>query len=122
MLQFTRRKISASAVAGPMIALLVGTVIVLTAWTLHDPLFWDRNEINELTGESIAQCDSDSMQLYIALLGVVVAIPTVLTCVMAWKTKDVDESFTESSWIFTLILLQIQVMMLSCHSRLRRHL
>lgn len=113
VLQFTRRKISAAAVAGPMAALLLATMVVLAAWTIHDPLVWTRTTINDYTGESIAQCNSDSSPIYIPLLAVVVAIPTVLTCVMAWKTKDVDETFTESSWIFTLIILQIQVIMVS---------
>lgn len=113
VLQFTRRKISAAAVAGPMAALLFATIVVLTAWTVHDPLVWTRTTVNDYTGESIAQCHSDSFRIYIPLLAVVVAIPTVLTCVMAWKTKDVDETFTESSWIFTLIILQIQVIMVS---------
>jgi 7 transmembrane sweet-taste receptor of 3 GCPR len=113
VLQFTRRKISASAVAGPLVAMLFATVVILTAWTVHDPLAWTRTEANEVTGESFGQCDSDSMQLYVPILGVVMAIPTVLTCVMAWKTKDVDQSFTESSWIFTLIILQLQVIMVS---------
>jgi hypothetical protein len=36
-------------------------------------------------------------------------IPIVLTGVMAWKTKDVDEAYSESSWIFTLILVQIEL-------------
>ena len=98
VLQFARRKISASAVAGPLVALLLATVVLLIAWTVHDPLTWARTEVNEYTGESIGQCHSDSYQIYIPLLAVVVAIPTILTCVMAWKTKDVDPAFTESSW------------------------
>lgn len=113
VLQFTRRKISAGAVAGPLIALLLATMVVLTTWTLHDPLTWTRTEVDEFTGESIGQCDSDHGAVYLSLLGVVVATPTMLTCIMAWKTKDIDTAFSESKWIFTLIILQIQVIMVA---------
>ena len=105
VLQFSRRKISATAVAGPMVALLVATIVVLAAWTLYDPLSWVRVEVSEISGESIARCDSDAMPIFVPLLAVLVFVPTLLTCIMAWKTKDVDETFTESAWIFTLILL-----------------
>ena len=105
VLQFSRRKISATAVAGPMVALLLATIVVLAAWTLYDPLSWVRVEVNEISGESIARCDSDAMPIFVPLLAVLVFVPTLLTCIMAWKTKDVDETFTESAWIFTLILL-----------------
>ncbi|CAB9517308.1 Gamma-aminobutyric acid (GABA) B receptor [Seminavis robusta] len=113
VLQFTRRKINASAVIGPMVALLCATIVVLAAWTIHDPLAWQRDEVDKYSGESIGQCDSDSMWIYVPLLMIVMSIPTLLTCVMAWKTKDVDETFTESSWIFILIVVQIQVIMVS---------
>jgi hypothetical protein len=33
----------------------------------------------------------------------------VLTGVMAWKTKDVDNAYAESWWIFVLFLVQLQV-------------
>jgi len=35
---------------------------------------------------------------------------TVLTGWMAWKTKDIDAKFSESSWIFITIVLQFQVL------------
>jgi gamma-aminobutyric acid type B receptor len=113
VLQFARARIDASAVAGPLVALLVAGVIILTTWTLHDPIKWVRVEINERTGESLGQCDSHYMNAYVTALGLVVAIPDLMTCVMAWKTKDVDETYSESTWIFSLIVLQLQVIMIS---------
>jgi hypothetical protein len=45
----------------------------------------------------------------VPLLMIVVLIPTLLTLFMAWKTKDVDEAYSESKWIFALIILQLEV-------------
>jgi len=32
---------------------------------------------------------------------------------MAWKTRDVDEAYSESSWIFALIVLQLELIVLA---------
>jgi hypothetical protein len=32
---------------------------------------------------------------------------------MAWKTRDVDESYSESKWIFALILVHFQVLLVA---------
>lgn len=96
-----------------MVLLLCATIVVLSVWTIQAPLYWDRVEVDNFTGESIGQCVSNSMTIFVPILGVVMAIPTLLTCIMAWKTKDVDETFTESSWIFILIVDQIQVILVA---------
>jgi uncharacterized membrane protein len=49
------------------------------------------------------------MTYYVVVLGIVMLIPSFLTGVMAWKTKDVDDTYSESSWIFYLIVVQLQV-------------
>lgn len=116
VLQFARRKISATAVAGPLVVLLFTTVCVLLAWTLHDPLVWIRFEVDDITGESIGRCDSGSGAIYVPLLAALLVTPTVLTCIFAYKTKDVDEAFTESAWIFTLIVVQLQVILVAIPS------
>ena len=88
---------------------MIAAVSILTIWQIVDPLRWVRVEVDKATGESIGQCDSDTLvQFVIALAGVMI-VPSLLTCLMAWKTRDVDDSFSEHSWIFTLVLIQLQV-------------
>jgi hypothetical protein len=84
VLQFSRRKISASHVAWPSAILMIISLALLTAWTAHDALQWVRVELDEVTGESIGQCDCDTMVYYIIALAVVMMIPSLLTCLMAW--------------------------------------
>lgn len=87
VLQFSRRQIPSSAVAWPSAALMIAALVVLTLWTILDPLEWVRVELDDVTGESIGQCDSDTMVYYIIALGVVMIIPSALTAIMAFKTK-----------------------------------
>lgn len=109
VLQFSRRQIKTSHVAWPAAMLMFAAVTILTVWQIVDPLRWVRVELDEATGESIGQCDSETMRYFIIPLATVMIIPSLLTCLMAWKTRDVDDRFSEHSWIFTLVVIQLQV-------------
>jgi hypothetical protein len=115
VLQFSRRKIDVRQVAWPSALLVLAALIVLSIWTAVDPLVWTRNEINEITGESIGECNSTngSMGTFIAPLVLIMLIPTVLTMFMAWKTKDVDDVYSESSWISIMILVQLEIIVVA---------
>jgi hypothetical protein len=104
-----RSKILAHQVVWPFALMLVSAVVVLSTWTALDPLVWIREETNEDTGESIGRCDSENIGAFIAPLAIVIVIPMVFTGVMAWKTKDIDNAFSESSWVFALFVVQMQV-------------
>jgi 7 transmembrane sweet-taste receptor of 3 GCPR len=111
VLQFSRRKVEVKHVAGPMLALVLAALLILSLWTALDPLEWTRVEINEDTGESFGRCSQEHLKVFVPLLMIVVLIPTLLTLYMAWKTKDVDEAYSESKWIFALIILQLQIIL-----------
>lgn len=113
VLQFSRRRIMIRQVAWPMALLFVGALTVMTVWTIVDPLEWERSVTDTLSGESFGRCTSDHMGAFLTPLIIFMLIPSVLTGVMAWKTKDVDESFSESSWIFVLIILQLEIIIVS---------
>lgn len=109
VLQFSRRKIEVKHVAWPMAALLLAAIVDLSLWTGLDPLRWQRIEVDDFTGESIGQCSCYSIAAFAAPLAVIMLIPTFMAGFMAWKTKDVDDAYTESWWIFMLILLQVEL-------------
>lgn len=87
----------------------------LTLWQCLDPLQWIRVELDPVDGDSVGKCTCATMTYYVVALGIVMLIPSVLTGVMAWKTKDVDDTYSESSWIFYLIVVQLQVSDISLH-------
>lgn len=113
VLQFSRRKIEIRHVVGPSILFVLAAILVLSLWTALDPLRWTRVEINEFTGESIGECDSNNMAAFIAPLIAILLIPTILTAIMAWKTKDVDDVYAESYWIFVLIIVHLEVILIA---------
>lgn len=109
VLQFSRRQIKTRHVAWPSAMLMLAALTILTFWQVVDPLKWARVELDEVTGESIGQCDSVTMRYYIIVLAIVMIIPSLLTGLMAWKTRDVDTSYSEHAYIFTLVVIQLQV-------------
>jgi hypothetical protein len=88
--------------------MFLAAVILLTVWTVVGDFGWVR-EVDQETGESFGQCTEESSSAWFYGAGVLMITPAVLTLIMSWKTKDVDESFSEAWWIFALIFVQLQV-------------
>ena len=86
-------------------------VVMLSVWTAFGGYSWHRVVIDEISGDSIGMCHSDvhGSAAYLVVLFLVVFIPFILTGIMAWKTRDVDEQYSESKWIFVLIIAQLEV-------------
>ena len=114
MLQFSRRKVAIKHVIWPAVLLESTALIMLSVWTAKTDYGWERVEIDETTGESMAKCAAGAEEIGfwipIALLAM---IPTLLTGVMAWKTIDVDAAYSEAKWIFALMLVHFQVRLAS---------
>jgi gamma-aminobutyric acid type B receptor len=111
VLQLRRQAIMIKQVVWPSLVLLFIALLILGLWTGLDPMQWVREETNKVTGESIGQCQSDDMVAFVIPLITVMLIPTVLTAYMAWCTKDVDEEFSETRWIFIMVLVQCEVIL-----------
>ena len=97
----------------PMAALLTASLLVLLLWTVLDPLVWYRNVVDDISGESFGSCQSDSIKIFGPLQVLVLSPPTFLTAWMAWKTKDVDQLYTESWWIFVMIATQVEIVVVA---------
>jgi hypothetical protein len=113
VLRMTRRKIDFKQFLWPFVVLVVVALVILSLWTGIDPLYWDRKEIDATTGESEAFCRSRHLFAFAAPLVAVMLIPAVLTGLMAHRTKDVDAVYSESRWIFIMILVQCEVVLFS---------
>ena len=112
VLQSFRSKVHVKQVLWPCIALLGVSVIILTVWTTVEPLQWERNPVDEEfpQDETYGQCASPNDIWFTVSLGVVLLVTTLLAGFMAWRTRDVDAKFSESNWIFTTIVLQVQIL------------
>ena len=89
--------------------LLVAATVILSVFTATGDFHWERIEIDDVTGESIGRCKGDHSLPFLLPVGIICLVSTVLTGIMAWKTSDVDSEYSESKYIFSLILLQLQV-------------
>jgi hypothetical protein len=114
VLQFSRREIKIRHVVAPMSALIVFALAILAIWTIVDPLQWERREINIDTGETFASCESEKAWVFLVPELILILIPVVMTGTMAWKTKDVDEMYTESWYIFIMCMLQLETALVAC--------
>jgi len=113
VLQFSRRKVTIKHVIGPFVVLVISAVIVLTVWSTTYPLKWERKEIDLETGESYGKCQNEHSLIFAVTLVLVVLLSFVMTGTMAWITKDVDEKYAETQWIFYTIFVQIQVLLVA---------
>lgn len=96
----------------PMFIMFLASMVVLFVWSIVESYGWHRQVINEWTGETYGQCgsldDTESWMWFVAVV-LTAGFPVVMALVMAWKTKDVEDSFSESWWIFALVYVQLQV-------------
>ena len=89
--------------------LLLAVVIILIAMTVYGDYGWVRKEVDEISGASVGLCTGDTMYYFLVSIHSLHMVPVFLSGFMAWKTKDLDESFSESKWVLALILVQSQV-------------
>eukprot|EP00592_Proboscia_alata_P007199 CAMPEP_0194360276 /NCGR_PEP_ID=MMETSP0174-20130528/7573_1 /TAXON_ID=216777 /ORGANISM="Proboscia alata, Strain PI-D3" /LENGTH=890 /DNA_ID=CAMNT_0039131661 /DNA_START=106 /DNA_END=2775 /DNA_ORIENTATION=- len=109
ILQYSQKKVEVKHVAGPFAALTLSVVVVLTCWTILDHYSWVRKETNIETGETYGRCASKNTLAYTTPIGLLMSISVIMTFFMSWKTKDIVSKFSESSWIFYTIFLQVQI-------------
>jgi gamma-aminobutyric acid type B receptor len=113
VLQVSRRKIEIRHVAWPSAILFIAAIAILSLWTGLDSMTWQRAETDSVTGESIAQCQSDHIAGFMIPLVVLMLLPSILTAVMAWKTKDIDGSYSESYWICIMNVVQLEIILIA---------
>ena len=109
MLSFSRKQILWYQVMWPAMMIEITAMILLSVWTANTDYGWKRSVLDDATGETMGQCTGDGKMILLFLSVGLTLIPTLLTEIMAWKTIDVDATFSESKWIFALILVQFQV-------------
>jgi len=109
VLQFRRARIKVRQVVWPGMFLISVATAILIALTVSGDYTWERTEIDDVSGETLGRCQGDSSLAFLLSLAIICFMSTVLTGVMAYKTSDVDDTYSESKYIFSLILVQLQV-------------
>ncbi len=80
-------KLTATDVMKPMIALLFVNIIVLTVWTILDPLISEtditRSDIFDRTVESSSFCDSKDARIYTLALWIISLVSLAFSFIQA---------------------------------------
>lgn len=116
VLQLSRRRIDVRQVVWPSAILFLAALIILGLCAGLDSMQWRRVQVNSETGETIGRCDSEHFAAFLIPLVLIMIIPTVLTMIMAWKTKDIDGSYSESYWISVMVIVQLEVIFIAVHT------
>ena len=109
ILRFKTNQVAAWRIFWPCSLLVVVVLSCLILWTVKSDYGWVRKEVNEVTGESVGACTGETSNIYFAPIyffnfGFVAA-----ACIMAWKAIGIDDLYSDSKWVLSFILVQIQV-------------
>ena len=117
-----RIRVTEKDVIAPFLVLFVVNFAALMTWTLVDPLFWERTEIQGQTNQSYGSCTAGDHPLsitMIVLVGVVNLAAFFFAGYQAFRARDVSDEFSESknlgialfSWA-QLLLIGVPVLFL----------
>ena len=108
--RFKRSKLTVADVIKPIVALLMLNVIVLTAWTVIDPLQHNTKVVSvdpfgrEL--ETLGVCSSEHGLIFTATLCVINLGSLIVATIQAYQARNIStEQLQESSYIFIAMAL-----------------
>jgi hypothetical protein len=113
VLQFRRRKVTIASVLWPAAAVFVVVIAILSAWTAVSGFEWVRVLEDPFTGATSAKCQGENSVAWFTPVVVLMMIPVGLTIAVTVKTSDIDEEYTETKYLFALILFQLQLVFIT---------
>mmetsp|Transcript_13503 Transcript_13503/g.19914 ORF Transcript_13503/g.19914 Transcript_13503/m.19914 type:complete len:677 (+) Transcript_13503:110-2140(+) len=115
--KFTKVKIMPKDVLVPYVLLLLSNIIVLTCWTVIDPLTYVRQEgtgsdVWNRVNSSIGKCASASdSSPYTITLGTISIVTLVLANVQAFRARKVHTELSESRFIAYIMVGLLQLVL-----------
>ena len=106
LLQFRRKAINLDQALWPFRGVLAVTVIALIVWSVVEGSSYERTILNTDTGDSIGTCVGPNYLPWLLSGTLVVFGVIIMTIYIAWKTKDVDPAYSESTWVMFGIFTQ----------------
>lgn len=100
--------VHAIQVMGPLVLFLLTASIVLSSWTLFDPMVWERTLTQENPPASYGECTCNDFFSYFLFLIALIVLATMTAAAMAWKTADIPQDFSDTSSVFYAISTHLQ--------------
>lgn len=111
--KFKRIKLTPVDVIKPMVALLILNVIVLTVWTVTDPLVRETIVVSKDTFdrnvETYGVCSSEHGSIFLAVLCIINIGSLLFAVIEAYKARNISTELQESSYIFTAMAIILLV-------------
>jgi hypothetical protein len=110
---FRSIKVSERDVMLPFAFLFTSNLVLLTFWTVYDPLVWRRIQTSptDSYGTCMVQEDSTSWKIIVSILGLLNGAALVASNVEAYKARKVDTDYGESSYIGLIMGSYLQIVM-----------
>lgn len=107
-----RKKVTFKDVMNIMIVMMGVEFALLLSWQLISPFRWERTVTATEDGfptESVGACASELGSYF--FLGIILfhVFCLVFALVLAWQTKDINNEFAESSYLFLTVMFMFQV-------------
>mmetsp|Transcript_18477 Transcript_18477/g.39971 ORF Transcript_18477/g.39971 Transcript_18477/m.39971 type:complete len:910 (+) Transcript_18477:305-3034(+) len=115
--KFKRIKLTALDVMKPMTALLFLNIVVLTVWTVIDPLQREHIVVAQDAFlreiETYAVCSSDHAGIFLAILCVINLGSLVIAVIQAYQARNISTELSESAYIFRAMWIILYVSFLA---------
>ena len=119
-----RQNVTVQQVMAPFTFIIVSSMIVLSVWTIIDPLVWVREPVSGFNEdgeknpdaplETYGQCSSVNYGIlpFIIPLGFLFALVIGLTAFFSWRLKETSTDFNDSKLTFVGIFTHIEIWLL----------
>jgi len=111
--RFKRIKVEAVDVIKPMVVLLAINTIILTVWTIIDPLQREtvsvQKDVFDRDVETYGICKSDHTAIFLAILSLVNLGSLLVALAQSYKARNISTELQESSYIFLAMALILLV-------------
>jgi 7 transmembrane sweet-taste receptor of 3 GCPR len=108
-----RVTVSVRETASTVFVVLMIDVIILTVWSIVDPLHWQRIVISEdkygYDLESEGYCTSDYWLTFTIVIGAYHLLLILTACYVCYLARDLPERFSNAKYVVGAIVSQIQI-------------
>ena len=107
---FQRIVVRSQDVLIPFAILFTMNIILLIAWTVVDPLMWERFSIDNQDWNTYGSCvGGTASTVFVSLIAVINILALCMACYQAFLARNISDEFSESAYIAVAVLGWLQI-------------